>query len=74
MVDSQKGMKVYPTWELLEKTDPAEWDALSDTNKQIFHLIVSAGTVYFTNGGSMRDVLLNIFPVGTLTGDRFRLM
>ncbi len=74
MADSLKALKVYPTWELLERTVPAEWIALSDANKQIFQIIVSAGTVYFTAGGSMRDVLLGIFPVGTLTGDRFRLM
>lgn len=69
-----KGMKVYPTWELLERTDPTEWAALSDVNKQIFQLIISAGTLYFTDGGSMRDLLLGMFPVGTTTGDKYRLM
>ena len=74
MPEINRGMKIYPTWELLEKTDPVEWNALSDANKQIFHLIISAGTVYFTDGGFMREIFLNMFPVGTITGDKFRLM
>jgi hypothetical protein len=74
MADAMKGMKVYSTWEILEVTDPAEWSSLSDGNKQIFQLIISAGTLYFTDGGSMRNVLLNIFPAGTITGNKLRLM
>ncbi len=68
------GMRVLSTWQILEKVDPAEWLALSDQNKQVFQLIISAGTLYFTNGGSMREILLGMFPVGTITGDKLRLM
>jgi hypothetical protein len=68
------GKKVIPSWDLLEQTDPEEWMALSDENKQVFQLIISAGTLYFTSGGSMREMLLGMFPVGTITGDKYRLM
>ena len=74
MIQSALGMKVYPSWEILENTDPAEWLALSADNKQIFQLIISAGTLYFTDGGSMRGILLDMFPVETITGDKLRLM
>jgi hypothetical protein len=74
MTDANTGMKVYPTWELLEKTDPAEWGSLSAANKAKFQLIISAGTLYFTDGGIMRGILLDLFPEGTTTGDAFRLL
>ena len=74
MVEALKGMKVYPVWELLEMTDFSEWDALSKKDKEMFQLIISAGTIYFTDGASVRNVLLNLFPVGTITGNKFRLM
>lgn len=68
------GLKVYPTRVLLEKVDPGEWTALDDANKQVFQLIISAGDVCMTTGGSIRDILLGMFPEGTTTGDAFRVM
>lgn len=67
-------LKVYSSWELLEKTDPGEWSALNDGNKQIFQLLISAGTICFSNGSAVRDMFLALFPVGTTTGDNFRAM
>lgn len=67
-------VRVYPTYSILERTDPAEWSALSASNKEIFGLIVSSGSVAFSNESKVRDILLSIFPVGTVTGDKLRLM
>ena len=74
MAEVQQGMKVYPTWEILEKVNLTEWLALKKDDKEIFQLLISAGTLYFTDGGKMRDILLVMFPIGTATGDKLRLM
>ena len=74
MADAGMGMKVYPTWELLEKVEFEEWDKLEEADKAKFQLIISAGTVYFTDDGSVRKILLAMFPDDTKTGERFRLM
>ncbi len=74
MPDANRGMKVYSTWEILENTNMTEWNDLHPKKKEKFALIVSLGTIYFTDGGKVRDILLDIFPAGTITGDAFRDM
>jgi hypothetical protein len=74
MAEALSGLKVYPTWEILERTDPGEWSALDAASKELYHGIISAGTVRFTTGSLVRDVLLVLFPVGSITGDKLRLM
>jgi len=74
MPDANRGMKVYSTWEILENTDMTEWDNLHPKKKEKFALIVSLGTIYFTNGSKVRDILLDIFPADTITGGAFRAM
>jgi len=71
---SLSGLRIYPTYSLLERTDSDEWIALSSEAKEIFQLIVSAGTVSFSEGSHVRDILLEIFPEGTITGNRLRTL
>jgi hypothetical protein len=67
------GMRVLSTWQILELVEWDEWGSLKKADKDLFQLIISAGTLFFTEGGSARAALLGIFPEGTKTGDRLRL-
>ena len=60
--------RIYPTYSILERTDPAEYGALSPENKALYALIISAGTVSFLSTSTVRTILLGIFPVETITG------
>jgi hypothetical protein len=68
------GLKVYPSWVILEKINPQEWVSLTDYNKQVFQLVISAGHVCLSEGGSMRQVLIDMFPEETATGIALRLL
>jgi hypothetical protein len=60
--------RIFPTYEILERTDPAEYGVLSPENKALYALIISAGEVSLFSAGTVRTVLLSIFPVETNTG------
>ena len=68
------GLKIYPAYEVLEKVDAAEWAALTNTNKAVLQLIISAGICYFSDNSVAKAHLFDIFPVGTTTGDALRLL
>lgn len=74
MAQESTGRKIYNTFSILERTDPTEWVALSADNKELFQLLISAGRLYFSDGGQCRNILLGMFPEGTITGDKLRLM
>ena len=62
------GARDFPTNKILECISPAEYQALTDVKKDYLKMILSCGTIYFTIGSSMRDVILDtMFPVGTTT-------
>ena len=67
-------VRVYPTYSILERTDPSEWSALNASDKAKYSLIISAGNVVFSSVGNARNILLSLFPVGTVTGDKLRLL
>lgn len=59
--------KIMCTWYILEAADPAEYVALSDANKALFAIIVSAGVVNFVPESNVVNVLFAMFPSGTTT-------
>jgi hypothetical protein len=74
MAETLQGLKVYPTYELLERTDPGEWEGLDTGSKELYQIIISAGKVCLTDGTQVRNFLLTLFPEGTITGNKIRLM
>ena len=58
---------LFLTHEIMEATDPLEYSALSDANKDAYKMIVSAGTVSLLEGGTVRAALEFMFPEGTTT-------
>jgi len=67
MPESQPTNKVISTWRILEATEASEYTALSEGNKELYKLIISAGTVNFTNGCAVRARLLAMFGAETVT-------
>ena len=74
MADSMLGLKVYSTWEILEKVDPTEYVALSSDNKSLLSLIISAGTVRMNDDSPVRGYLVAMFPSNTVTGAKIAAM
>jgi len=60
------------THKILSVTKLSELAALSDTNKEIYKLIISAGTVNLNEDSWVHDRLWAMFPVGSETGDALR--
>lgn len=57
----------FPTYELLECIDAAEYNALTEGNKERIRLVISCGVINTTGGNKLLDMVKNIFPVGTTT-------
>ena len=55
------------TYRILDATDISEYNALSDDDKTLYHLIISAGIVDLQDGTNTRTVLMAIFGPGTTT-------
>lgn len=58
---------VFPTYQILEVTDPAEYVALAPGNVALYNLIISAGTVDLSETTTALAVLRGMFGVGTTT-------
>ena len=58
---------LFLTHEIMEATDPIEYSALSDANKDVYKIIISAGTISLLEGGTVRAALEFMFPGGTTT-------
>ena len=60
------------TYRILDLTDRNEYIALTGLAKKDYDQIISAGTVNFYEGSVAQTLLWDMFPVGTITGDKFR--
>jgi hypothetical protein len=58
---------VFPTYQILEVTDPAEYVSLAPGNVALYNLIISAGTVDLSETTTALAVLRGMFAVGTTT-------
>jgi hypothetical protein len=64
--------RTMDTGRILSVTKLSEISNLSDTNKELFKLIISAGTVDLHEDLWVRDRLWTMFPEGSVTGDALR--
>jgi len=55
------------TYRIIEATSPAEYNNLSDANKERYKIIVSAGTIDFREDSLVRTVLWNMFDDNSTT-------
>lgn len=55
------GRADFHTHEILEATVGAEYNALSDANKDAYVLIISCGIINLTDGNALRAKLWNMF-------------
>lgn len=53
-----------PTWEIIANTVKSEYDALSAGDKQLYQILVSAGTIDATDA-RIRSMFASIFQAGT---------
>jgi len=60
------------TCKLLSITNLGELSSLSDTNKELFKLIISAGVVDLSDDGWVKDRLWTMFPEDSITGVALR--
>jgi hypothetical protein len=60
---------ITQTYRIVEATDSTEYNALSDTNKGRYALIISAGLVDLMDGTAIRSTLWSMFGDGTTTRD-----
>ena len=60
------------TYLIVKYTNLAEYNALSDANKEKYKIIVSTSSADLAEGSSLKDMLWDMFPEGTITGDNFR--
>lgn len=65
-------MSVRETFRIIECTDISELAALSDNNKELYKLFVSATVINFDEGSVAMTRLFAMFPEGTTTGDKLR--
>ena len=61
------GRDDYHTHEVLEATVAAEYNALSDANKDAYKQIISCGIVNLTDGNALRNKLWNMFDAQSTT-------
>jgi len=64
--------RTMSTWRILSVTNLQELSNLSDTNKELFKLIISAGSVDLHEDLWVRDRLWSMFPEGSITGAALR--
>jgi len=55
------------TYRIIEATVPAEYNELSDNNKDRYKLIISAGLIDFSDDTTVKSALWAMFPEGTDT-------
>lgn len=60
------------TWRIIECTKSSEYVALSDLNKEIYQILISAVQLNLTEGSKAHTLLWGMFPAGTVTGDALR--
>lgn len=65
--DSEMPEGVVATCAILNATDLDEYDALSDTQKEIYKIILSMGTANIGDNGNTRTLLLDMFGPGSVT-------
>lgn len=58
---------LFYTYGIVENTDTAEYNALSDANKEHYKTILSLGTVDLTDGTVVRATLWVLFGAGSTT-------
>lgn len=58
----------FYTYEIIEATEVADYNALSDANKTRYRMIIAAGVVDLSSGTKVRQSLMNMFN-GTDTYD-----
>jgi len=61
------GARIYPTYSILERTVPSDWAALTAAQKEVYALVISAGTVNFAPGSNAKEILVGLFEVGSAT-------
>ena len=64
--------RTMATWRILSVTDLQELSNLSDNNKELFKLTISAGTVDLHEALWVRDRLWAMFPEDSITGAALR--
>ena len=55
------------TYKIIESTDPSEYIALSNANKDLYKIIISAGVVDINEDSLVRNILWGMFSEGTTT-------
>ena len=65
-------MSVKETYRIIDCLDISEYNALSDANKDFLRIVISAKVVNLDEGSQVRTKLWNIFPEGSVTGDKMR--
>lgn len=65
-VGRQVEREIVPAWEVFEATAPAEWTALSATEKQRYQTILAMGSVNVKRTNT-RNALATMFGAGTAT-------
>lgn len=55
------------TYKILDNTDPGEYVALSDANRDLYKLIISASVVDLSDGTTTKLVLWGMFGEGSKT-------
>lgn len=55
------------TYKILDNTDPGEYVALSDANRDLYKLIISAALVDLSDGTTTQLVLWGMFGEGSKT-------
>lgn len=63
---------VRETFRIIECLDLPELVALSDNNKELFKLFISAVYLDLSDGSVAKTALWTMFPEGTTTGDNLR--
>jgi len=61
------GKKLIQTYEIVENTVPAEYQALSDANKQNYRDIIGMGVIDMTDGTLIRATLWVLFDAQSTT-------
>lgn len=63
------GLRKMPfyTFRLLEITVPAEYNALTDSQKEKFKMIISCGIIDTNPGSIILEAIYDLFPEGTAT-------
>jgi len=60
------------TYRILDVTKASEYQALSDNDKALYNLFISAGTVNLEENSIVQKKLWNMFGENTETGQRLR--